>query len=105
MVDKRFTESDEAQISSSEVSPAKAEIRYATITAFIGDYLRATVTGIGQVYDQVIGNNATSIGWAGSGSDQGFFGSGFWVDSDYTQGLSDSLLENFVKIFTYKAIK
>lgn len=84
--------------------------RYSTITSFIGEYLKSTVSGIEQAYNLTIGPEATAIGWTGSpyaptNMQSGYFGSGLWVDSDYTQGLTDDMLQKFVRIFTYKAIK
>ena len=85
------------------------KLRYSSITDFIGHYLEATVTGIEHAYNVTIGSDSTADGWVGSPNaptnmQQGYFGSGYWVDSDHTQNLSDDLLDNLVRIFTYKAI-
>lgn len=92
VVDKRFSE-------------------YASIAAFVGDYLKAVVAGVEHAYDNVLGTNASVAAWTGTGiaadSDivrDGYFGQGVWVDSDYTVGLEDHLLQRFIRIFTYKAI-
>ena len=93
VVDKRFSE-------------------YASITDFVGDYLKAVVAGVGGAYDKILGQNASALAWTGTGlaTDpdivrDGYFGGGTWVNSDYTLGLEKNLLQNFIRIFTYKAIK
>ena len=84
---------------------------YASITDFVGEYLKAVVAGVEHAYDNILGMNATMAAWTGTGvaTDpdivrDGYFGGGVWVDSDYTIGLESNLLQRFIRIFTYKAI-
>lgn len=91
VVDKRFSE-------------------YSTITAFVGDYLEASVMGIEGAYNSIIGNGSSADSWAGSpyapsNMRNGNSGDGFWVNSDFTLDLSTNLLQKMIRIFTYKAIK
>lgn len=72
---------------------------YATIADFVGDYLKATASGIETAYNDTIGDNSTIAQWTE------FFAGGLWVNSDQTANLEDGLLDDFVRIFTYKAIK
>lgn len=83
VVDKRFTE-------------------FADVGDFVATYLKTTVVGIESSYNRTIGVNATADVWAGSPS--AYFASGLWVDSDHTQDLATNLLEDFIRIFTYKVI-
>lgn len=92
VVDKRFSEA-------------------ASISDFVGEYLKAVVAGVAHAYDNVLGANASVIAWTGTGvaTDpdilrDGYFGQGLWVNSDYTIGLENNLLQRFIRIFTYKAI-
>ena len=92
VVDKRFTE-------------------YASIADFIGEYLKAVVAGVDHAYENILGSNASITAWTGTGiaTDpdivrDGYFGAGAFVDSDYTLGLDKNLLQNFIRVFTYKAI-
>ncbi|KAF6222022.1 hypothetical protein HO133_001990 [Letharia lupina] len=71
---------------------------YSTITDFIGNYLKGTSTGVEAAFNSTIGSNSSIAEWTE------LFTGGFWVQSDYTQGLETGILDNFVKIFTYKAI-
>jgi len=59
----------------------------------------------------LLGKNVTTLAWSGDPSlpdsdiyQQGVFEGGFWVNSNYTQGLTDHLLENMVRVFTYKMV-
>ena len=92
VVDKRFTE-------------------YASIADYVGEYLKAVVAGVDHAYDNILGTNASMTAWTGTGvaTDpdivrDGYFGAGAFVDSDYTIGLEQNLLQNFIRVFTYKAI-
>ena len=90
VVDKRFNE-------------------YASITAFIGDYLKTVVNGIEGAFNQTIGPDSTQDEWTGSpyassGLQHGIFGDGYFANSDFSQGMTDQLLEKMIRIFTYKSI-
>ena len=84
---------------------------YASITDFIGEYLKAVIAGVEHSYDNILGKNASVVAWTGADivdnpqfAKDGFFGGGIWVNSDYTIGLESNLLQNFIRVFTYKAI-
>ena len=83
VVDKRFSE-------------------FATVSDFVATFLKTTVVGIESAYNRTIGINATADLWAGS--DAAYFASGLWVDSDHSQDLATNLLNEFIRIFTYKVI-
>ena len=83
VVDKRFSE-------------------FATVSDFVATFLKTTVVGIESAYNRTIGVNATADSWAGN--DTAYFASGLWVDSDHTQDLATNLLDDFIRIFTYKVI-
>ena len=90
VVDKRFSE-------------------YASITAFVGDYLKTVVNGIESAFNQTIGPDSTQVEWTGSpyassGREHGIFGDGFFANSDFSQGMTNQLLEKMIRIFTYKSI-
>ena len=90
VVDKRFTE-------------------YASITAFVGDYLKTVVNGIEGAFNQTIGPDSTQVEWTGSpyassGLQHGIFGDGYFANSDFSQGMTSQLLEKMIRIFTYKSI-
>ncbi|KAL6721375.1 hypothetical protein ACLMJK_000478 [Lecanora helva] len=93
--------------------PPVADKRFdevATVTDFVGQYLNATVVGIAAAYDSIIGKDSAAVLWAGSDlgdtdlHKEGYFGPGNWVDSNYTQGLTQNLYTSLSKIFTYKAV-
>ena len=90
VVDKRFSE-------------------YASITAFVGDYLKTAVSGIEGAFNRTIGPDSTQDEWTGSPyapSDlrHGIFGDGYFANSDFSQGMTNQLLEKMIRIFTYKSI-
>lgn len=90
VVDKRFNE-------------------YASITAFVGDYLKTVVNGIEGAFNQTIGPDSTQVEWIGSqfassGIQHGIFGDGYFANSDFSQGMTSHLLEKMIRIFTYKSI-
>ena len=91
VVDKRFSE-------------------YASIAAFVGDYLKTVVNGIEGAFNQTIGPDSTQVEWTGSpyassGLEyHGIFGDGYFANSDFSQGMTSHLLEKMIRIFTYKSI-
>lgn len=65
--------------------------------------------GIENADNSIIGNGSSADSWAGSpyapsNMRNGYFGDGFWVNSDFTLDLSTNLLQRMIRIFTYKAI-
>ena len=82
---------------------------YGNITQFIAEYLKATITGIEYAYNRSIGPETYAFQWAGSDllpADQknGIFGEGSFADADYSQDMTNQLLQKVVRIFSYKAI-
>lgn len=90
VVDKRFSE-------------------YASITAFIGDYLKTAVNGIEGAFNTTIGPASSQVEWTGSpyapsNMQHGIFGGGYFSNSDFSQSLTNQLLQKMIRIFTYKSI-
>ncbi|MCJ1272566.1 hypothetical protein MMC21_000352 [Puttea exsequens] len=75
------------------------------ISTFVTDYLKAVSSGVQVAYQNVIGN-ATAVQWCGStyGDPNGYFGTGYWVDSDPMDGFQTNLYTNFLKTLSYKSI-
>ncbi|CAF9943558.1 MAG: hypothetical protein ALECFALPRED_000655 [Alectoria fallacina] len=63
----------------------------------MGNYLKSTSTGVEAAFNNTLGSNSSIAEWTE------LFTDGFWVQSDYTQGLETGILDNFNRIFTYKA--
>ena len=82
---------------------------YANITDFIGNYLEATVKGIEGAYNVTIGPDSTTDEWIGSPyaaavMQHGIFGDGYFANSDFSQDMTNQLLNNMIRIFIYKSI-
>ena len=82
---------------------------YSSITDFVGHYLEATVVGLGHAYDTVIGPDTPTFEWSGSPYapaplQHGIFGDGYFANSDFSQDMTQNLLQKMIRIFTYKAI-
>ena len=59
--------------------------RTATIEDFVGQYLNATIVGIENAYNNILGAGTSAVQWAGSTLGDtdlhktGYFGTGDWV--------------------------
>ena len=84
---------------------------FSTINDFIGQYLKAISAGVEDAYEAQVGN-ASSVSWYGStlvsdndiAGKNGIFGGGDWADNDHTQNVQRDMLDNFVRVVTYKSI-
>ena len=79
---------------------------------FIKQFLQTTANGADPAWEQYIGN-ASAASWFGSDvlsaddpNRYGIFGTGHWVDQDTfnTPGMQMTMLDNFVRIISYKSI-
>ena len=84
---------------------------YFKFSEIIGDYIKVIRSGVEAAYNDHIGQT-TSVSWYGSAeaidtdliNKHGIFGTGDWFDSDHTTGVQSTLIDNLVKVVTYRSI-
>ncbi|KAL6718665.1 hypothetical protein ACLMJK_002899 [Lecanora helva] len=79
---------------------------FASISAYIGQFLQSTSSLVENAYNVNIGPETSSLDWTGSEliKSTGLFGDGTFSDSDFAQSLTTNAQNSMAKVFSYKSI-